>query len=524
MFDLVIHSGTIIDGTNSPRRAADLGIRGGRVEAVGDLKRADAHKRIDAKGRIVAPGFIDVHTHADGWLLKTPHLVSKTTQGFTTEVLMADGISYAPVDERTAPEWLFYLRALDGLRMDEYRGWRSLADFMASLDRRTAQNAATHVPYANVRALACGFGRRTVDDFQMRQIKAEIHKAMDEAAVGLSTGLDYIAQCFATTDELVEACSAVAESGGLYVTHMRYKMGLLPAMKEAVEIARRSGVRLHISHLKAPTPALAEQVLEYIDTVARNEVDLSFDVYPYQRGSTMLSALLPYEVWEDGPLAVLGKLRDPAVQARFADGLELHKAGLDRIRIAWVAGKENSIYQGKRLSDYVRETRLPPEEALTNLLIEERLAVLMVVNEGDDRLVEPMLKHDLHMVGSDGIFAEGGVVHPRQYGSAGRILGPCVRERRLFSLEEAVHKLSGRPAERFGLKHRGVLREGCFADVVVFDPETVADRATYDDPHQTCAGIGHVLVNGTLIVENGAPVAQLPPVLPGRFLRRDREE
>ncbi|HTI51320.1 MAG TPA: D-aminoacylase [Planctomycetaceae bacterium] len=522
MFDLIVRDGTVIDGTKAGRFRADVGILNSQIEAVGDLSSAAAARKIDAKGRIVAPGFIDLHNHSDGWLLKTPHLAAKTTQGFTTEVLMADGISYAPVRRHNAAEWLFYLRSLNALRIDEYRGWESLTDYLGEIDRRNVQNFAVHVPYANVRVNACGWGRAPADDFQRREIREAVREGLEAGAVGLSTGLDYISQCFAGTDELVAACEAMAESRGLYVTHMRYKMGLLPALREAIEIGKRAGVPVHISHLKAPDAREAEKVLQYIDREARHEVDLSFDVYPYQPGSTMLNFLLPYEVWEDGPLAALGKLTDPAIQERFAAGLDAYDLELDKIHIAWTHSKENARHQGKLLSDYVAESGVSAAQALCNLLIEERLAVLLVFNQGDDSLVRPFLSHDLYLMGSDGIFFEEGVIHPRMYGSAPRLLGPCVRDWKLFSLEEAVHKLSGGPARRFGLKDRGEIRPGAWADLVVFDSETVADRATYDHPHQFAVGIQHVLVNGVPIVEGGQPRFNFDGPLPGRALHSER--
>jgi N-acyl-D-amino-acid deacylase len=305
---------------------------------------------------------------------------------------------------------------------------------------------------------------------------------------------------------------------------MRYKKGLLPGLREAVEIGRRAGVRVHISHLKGRSAEEVEQVLSYIDNTARHEVDFSFDVYPYQPGSTMLNYLLPYEVWEDGPLAALGKLREPDVRNRFIAGLKAYPLDLDRMRIAWVASKENARHQGRLVSEYVAETGLPAEEALINLLIEERLAVLMVVGEGDDTLVGPMLSHDLAMTGTDGVFFDDGVIHPRQYGSAGRMLGRCVRDLELFTLEEAVYKLSGHAANRFGLQDRSVLREGNFADVVVFDPETIADRATFENPHEHTVGIETVLVNGVRIVKDGTPLEPQAEQLPGRFVKFRRDD
>lgn len=518
MFDLLLKNAAVIDGSRAPRFRADVGITGDRITAVDDLANAESREVLDAAGLVIAPGFVDVHNHSDGWLLRKPNFTPKTRQGFTTEVLMADGISYAPVQPNNVDEWLFYLRSLNGLRLDEYVGWESLRDYLDLLDRRTAQNVATHIPYANVRVNACGWGRHRVDDFQMREIRRQIRIGMDEGAVGVSTGLDYISEFWATTDELVEACEAMADRRGLYVTHMRYKKGNLRGLREAVEIGKRAGVPVHISHLKGNTVEEGEAILEYIDT-ARHEVDLSFDVYPYQPGSTMLNFLLPNEVWEDGPLAVIPKLRDPAIRARFAAGLEAYKLDLDALQIAWTHGKDNAKHQGRLLSDYVLEMGLPPAEALCNLLIEERLAVLLVFIEGEDPLVRPFLQHDLFMLGSDGIYFDDGVIHPRVYGSAARLLGPCVRDWKLFSLEDAVYKLSTAASKRFGLTDRGEIRAGAFADLVLFDPQTVTDRATYQDPHQFPDGIPHVLVNGQFVVRDGQPIEARPGECPGRALR-----
>ena len=260
-----------------------------------------------------------------------------------------------------------------------------------------------------------------------------------------------------------------------------------------------------------------EVILNYVDQVASQEVDFSFDVYPYVPGSTMLSIILPYEVWEDGPLAVLPKLNDPLIRTKIAANLP--RSGLENMDIAWVAGKDNSHHQGKRLADYADEIGLPIVDAICNLLIEENLTVLMVAHHGDDDLIDPFLKHRCYMLGSDGIYQEDGLIHPRQYGSAGRVLGPCVRDKKCFSLEEAVHKLSGYPAARFGLTGRGRLQEDYYADVVIFEADTIGDQATYADPHQFCAGVETVLVNGAPIIEAGEAVTDLPKPLPGRALR-----
>lgn len=518
-FDVLIQNGTVIDGTGKPGYRADVGILDDRIAAIGTLTGAIAGQVIDATGKVVAPGFIDVHTHSDGWLLKRPHLTPKTTQGFTTEVLMADGISYAPVKPQNAQEWIYYLRSLNALRSDEYLGWESVDDYMQILHERTAQNFISHIPYANIRVNACGWGRGIPDDYQMRQMRKAICKGMDEGAVGLSTGLDYIAEFFSSTEELIEASAAMAEHQGLYVTHIRYKKGNLVGLKEAVEIAKRAGVPLHVSHLKGNTRDEGEAILQYIDQVARKEVDFTFDVYPYQPGSTMLNSLLPNEIWEDGPTAVASKLLEPEMLSRFAAGLDAYKLDLEHLKIAWVHSKENSSHQGQVVADYVLESGLPPAQALANLLLEERLAVLLVFDEGENSLVWPFLQHDLYMMGSDGIYFEDAVTHPRMYGSAPRLIGRAVREWKLFSLETAISKLTSIPARRFGLKDRGELREGAFADVVVFDANTVIDEATFEIPQVNSTGIEHVLVNGMPIITAGTPIMSFRGKWPGRALR-----
>jgi N-acyl-D-amino-acid deacylase len=520
-FDLVIRGGSVIDGSGAPARAADVAVEGDRIAAVGPLPgdAAAARRVIDAQGLVVAPGFIDVHTHADGWLLKTPNFLPKTSQGFTTEILMPDGISYAPVAPHNWRDWIVYLRALDGLRPEDYQGWRTIADYLALLEGRTAQNVAAQIPYANVRVLAAGWRRGPIDDAQVNMMRLEVERAMDAGAVGISTGLDYIAQCFATTDELVEVCSAMAPWRGLYVTHVRYKKGTLRGMQEAVEIGRRAGVPVHISHLKASSPRETEQLLDYVDRVAVNEVDFSFDIYPYTAGSTMLNYLLPYEVWEDGPLAACAKLRDPAMRERLDSMLACFALPAEKIYIAWCASKDNAAYQGQTLAQYAAHLDKRPAEALCDLLIEENLAALSVLRVGDDELVEPFLKHARFMLGTDGIYFPDAQVHPRMYGSAPKMLGPLVRDRKLFSLEEAVRKMSGIPAERFGLVDRGEVREGAFADLVVFNPDTVTDQATYDDPQRLSVGIEQVIVNGVPIIADGKATENAGPEMPGRALR-----
>lgn len=521
MFDVLLRNGTLIDGTGSQRRAIDVAVSGDRIAAIGKFDAAAARTVLDVTGLVVAPGFIDVHNHTDGWVGKYANFASKTLQGVTTEVLMSDGISYAPTSPRNAREWIQYLRPLNGLQPADYDGWQTLEDYFQRLDGRTAQNVVAQIPYANVRVEASGWGARRLDDMQRRQMQHLIELGMQAGAVGASTGMDYVCQCYASTDELADVLRAMAPWNGIYVTHIRYKLGLLPALNEAVEIARRAGVPLHISHLKPDASNPVERVFELLDRASR-DVDLSFDVYPYTPGSTLLSSLLPYEVWDEGPSRVTAKLHDPEIRRKFGQMLDSAvRNRLECIKLAWVGTKANSPFQGMRLTDYVAAVGKPAADALCDLLIDENLHVLCVFHVGDDAVVEPMLQHSKFMLGSDGIFQPDGVVHPRQFGSTARMLGPMVRNRRLFTLEEAVRKMTGFPAERFGLKDRGIVREGAFADLTVFDAEHIADPATFESPRQPAVGVRHVLVNGMPIVHDGAAIEKFAQP-PGRWLKYRR--
>ena len=296
----------------------------------------------------------------------------------------------------------------------------------------------------------------------------------------------------------------------------------MQAVHEAIEIGRRAGVRVHISHFKSSSPRLAEEVLDCLDRAAP-DVDVTFDVYPYSPGSTLLSYLLPYTAWKNGPLAALAELPDPELRRQLRAGLQASGLDLRYIRIAWLPGRDNAGLIGQSLHDYAASQDRAVEDAICDLLIEERLAVLCVLDDGQPEFLAPFLVHPRGMIATDGIYFPDGRVHPRVYGTVGRFLGTWVRDKAELSLEDAVYKLSGFPATRFGLVKRGRVAENHFADLVVFDPAVITDRATFESPHQSCAGINHVLVNGQLVLRDGQITPHSPHPLPGRFLRRGQE-
>jgi len=520
VFDYLIKNGVCIDGSGRRRERMDVALTGDRIAAIGLLAGAQARRVIDADGCIIAPGFIDVHNHDEAWLLKDPHFDVKFRQGFTCEILMSDGISYAPINPATAPGITAYWRAINGLEPGECAGWSSLADYMRLLDRRMPTHALPLVPYANLRIMAKGWGADAPDAAQAAQIAAGVDEGMRAGAAGLSVGMDYVGQCFASTAELVEVCRSLRAHDGLLVMHIRYALGRLEALKEAVRIGRQAGVAVHISHLMGRSVQESATLLDYIDRVAVQEVDFSFDSIPYCSASTLLSSQLPIQAWDCGPSGALGRMRDPALRRKLAANLEA--LNLENYHIAWIAGGRHDYLFGQPLARYIAERDEDPADAVLNLLAETELAVLMVYRYGaGDAPAWPFLAHRCCMLGSDGIWFPQGQIHPRMYGSAARMIGDLVR-RKLFTLEQAVHVMTGRPAARFGLRERGLLAAGHFADVVVFDSERVRDLATYEEPRLRSEGIEQVWVNGCPVV-SGGHACRLDS-FPGRALRYGRKE
>jgi N-acyl-D-amino-acid deacylase len=526
VLDLLIRGGLVVDGTGAPARPADVAIEGDRIAAVERLPEARARRVVDATGLAVAPGFIDMHSHADYTLPGLPTADSKVHQGFTLEVVGNCGASPAPVDaERRAAVMETAGLATPPLAWD----WSSFGSFLDRLRRPgTSVNVAALVGHGTVRIHAMGMRDDAPTPAERSAMETAVRRAMGEGAAGLSTGLIYPPGVYADTDEIVALARVVARAGGFYASHIRGEGDtLLEAIAEAIEVGRRAGLPVQISHLKASGrpnwPKLA-RAIEVIEAARAEGLDVTADMYPYTAGSTTLTALLPPWAHVGGRPALLARLGDPAERARLRAALEgpglAHGAGWEAISIC--ACPPRPAWEGRTLQELAAERGTAPAETVLDVLHEaggEAEMILFMMSEDN---VTRGLGYSQVMIGSDGEgrAARGpyatGKPHPRNYGTCPRFLGHYVRERGILPLEEAVRKMTGLPASRLRLPDRGVVRPRAYADVVVFDPERIADTATFQDPHRYPAGIPWVLVNGEPVVAEGRHTGARP----GRVLAR----
>ncbi|MGH7267464.1 MAG: N-acyl-D-amino-acid deacylase family protein, partial [Candidatus Rokuibacteriota bacterium] len=498
---------------------ADVGIRGDRIAAVGALGRTEARRRLDVAGRIVAPGFVDMHVHGDLALLADPLHEAAVRQGVTTYLLGQDGVAMAPASAGTLAYMRRYTAGFSG-RFDIAGTWSSMAEYLACFDRRVAVHVAALVPNGNVRMEVLGLETRRPTEDELGRMRAVVRRAMEDGAVGLSSGLDYIPSRYAETEELVELCREVASFGGVYVTHMRgyAPHNVLAALDEVFWIAREARVAVHISHFNSQ----AELVLPRLDAARAEGLDVTFDLYPYLAGSTILGMVaLPPWVQEGGPDATLERLVDPAVRARLrAEGGTGPRGPIEQVRLGYVESPEHRWAEGLTLAEAAEKAtgrRDAPAlmDFVCDVLVASDLAAGCVVphRQRGEADVRALMRHPAMMGGSDGIFA-GGRPHPRGWGCFARYLGHYVREAKVWTLEEAVQHLAALPARRLGLHDRGLIRPGQAADLVVFDAASIADRATYEDGRQPAAGVAHVLVDGEPVLLEGART----PARPGRAL------
>ena len=510
--DLVIVGGRIVDGTGHPAYPGDVAIQDGRIVGIGQLDSTAARRTIQAAGNVVCPGFVDVHAHSDLLLFSNPRHDPKVRQGVTTEILGQDGISYVPASSATQRIIHDQFAPIDG-ELDA--GWKchTVAEYLRRLDRHSAVNVAYLVPHLTVRVEVMGLATRPASASEIVRMQRLVAQGMADGAAGLSTGLNYWPANYATTEELVALCQPVANYHGLYVTHLRdYRDRIVAALEEAFSIGEQAGVAVHISHLNHR----ADVVMPPLDAGLARRVDVTFDLYPYLAGCTVLQQALP--AWTRvGPAAeTAALLRQPSTRKRLNAEFDAGAQGWHNYQISSVRTAANKRYEGKRLPEAAAMAGKSVPDFIMDLLAEEDLHVLVIMfhTHRTDQDIRRLLQHPAQIFGSDSILV-GGYPHPRGYGAFPRSLSTYVRELHALTLEEAVHKMTGLPARRFGLRDRGVLQPGLAADVVVFNPDTIADTATYEHPRQFPTGISYVVVNGELVVETGEHTGKTP----GRSLR-----
>ncbi|WNI17462.1 N-acyl-D-amino-acid deacylase family protein [Actinacidiphila sp. ITFR-21] len=518
--DLVMRGARVVDGTGGSAYTADVGIEGGRIAEIRRPggPRLSGRRTVDADGLVLAPGFIDMHAHSDLALLRDPAHEAKAAQGVTLEVLGQDGLSYAPVDDRTLADLRTQIAGWNGDGRDVDIDWRSVGEYLDRLDRGIAVNAAYLVPQGSVRALVMGFEDRPATVGELRAMKEWVARGLSEGAVGMSSGLTYTPGMYASDAELTELCRVVAAYDGYYCPHHRsYGAGALTAYREMLALAREAGCALHLAHATMNfevNAGRAPELLELLDRALDGGADVSLDTYPYTPGCTTLAALLPSWAAAGGPGATLERLRDDATAERIRYALEVEGSdGSHGVPMDWSAVEVSGVGD-PGLRGHVG-TRLDGWPTARRLLLADRLGTTILQHVGDEANVVTIMRHRVHTGGSDGIL-HGAKPHPRAYGTFPRYLGHYVREAGVLGLEECVAHLTGRPAARLRLPDRGLVREGYRADLVLFDPATVAAGATYDRPRALPTGIPHVLIDGRFVVEDGRRTA----VLAGRAVRR----
>ncbi|WP_394769986.1 amidohydrolase family protein [Lacisediminihabitans sp.] len=511
---------TVIDGTGADRFVADVVVRDGRVESVAPSSAGPESRVIDARGLVLAPGFIDMHAHSDLAVFIEPGHHPKIGQGVTTELVGQDGLGYVPADDRTIAQVRRQIAGWNGAATELDLDWGTVAAYLGRLDRGVATNVACLVPQGNLRLMVVGPHDRRATPLEIDRMRGVLDRGLRDGAVGLSSGLSYTPGMYADTDELVALCATVAEHGGFFAPHTRsYGLGALESYAEAIEIAERAGCALHLTHATmnfAVNRGRAGEFLRLVDDALDRGCDITLDSYPYTSGATTLAALLPAWSTSGGVDATLARLRDPAdrraiglaVNVTGSDGCHGLTVEWDTIEVAGVADPSLEEFVGQTVARLAETSDRAPVEVFFELLLRDSLATTIRQHVGDESNLRLIMRHRAHTGGSDGILV-GGLPHPRGWGTFPRYLGHYCRDLGLFSLEECIHHLTGRPASRLRLSERGLVRPGYAADLVLFDPLTVRDVATYDHPKRAPEGIRSVLVNGVFAIDDGQPTGAI---------------
>lgn len=525
-FDWVIKRGQVIDGSGALPQEIDVGIKDGLIAEMGQISHRRALTVCEAQNLVVCPGFIDAHDHTDVQLLVNPKAESAVHQGITTLMSGNCGSSPFPIADKIYEEIKADLKEQYDLDLD----WRDITGFLARLEKQgLALNYATLVGHGAIRGAAMGFDDREPTPEELARMKVMVEEAIKNGAFGLSSGLEYAPGSYAKTEELIELCRVVSRLGGVYATHMRDEGDrLLEALDESFRIARESGASLQISHFKVAYPRnwpKIDDALARLDRGKEEGINVFADRYPYLAGSTGLSFYFPLWAKQGTTEDFLRRLQDKSLEQRFRDHLAAQEEKLgswDKVVISSVVTEKNRVFEGLSILECCQRTGKDAFEFMRDLLIEEKNRVGMVTFMMKEENLRKILAHPLVGVGCDGAaIAPYGILgrgkpHPRHYGTFPRVLGKYIREEKILPLEEMISKMTYRAAMKFGLKKRGLLKPGYQADVVVFNPDTVIDRATWTNPHQYPEGIIHVFVNGVKVIENGEHTGNLP----GHVLRK----
>jgi N-acyl-D-amino-acid deacylase len=524
----LLKNGFIVDGTLKDGFHGDLLINGERIEQIGKSLDVEADRIIDCTGKIVSPGFIDTHSHSDLKILENPYNEVKIRQGITTEVLGQDGISMAPLPKQHIEAWKKNIAGLDGVSETIDWEYETTDGYLKQMENGgVGLNQSYLIPHGNVRMEAMGLEGRAATDEEIQKMCEIMEREMQAGGYGLSTGLIYIPCAYSMTEEIIEMCKVVAKYDGVFVVHQRSEADtILDSMEEIIRIGKESGVKVHFSHFKVCGKnnwKYLDPMLELLDKCKAEGITVSFDQYPYAAGSTMLGVILPPWAHAGGTNKLLERLAQEDMRQAMIKDIEngipgwdnfIEFAGADQIFVTSVKNEKNQDLVGKNLEEIGQIRGKDTYNAVFDLLLEEENAVGMVDFYGLEEHIIKIMQRKEHNVCTDGLLS--GKPHPRAYGSFPRILGRFVRELGVLTWEEAVNKMSYKAAQALGIKDRGALEVGKYADVVVFNPETVTDKGDYINPIQYPEGIDYVLVNGNVVLEND----QYNKVIAGKVLRK----
>ncbi len=510
----------MIDGTGAPAIYASVGVEGDRLRILrGDVSDLQAARRIDAAGKVVCPGFIDIHAHSSLVILDEPEHMPKVHQGVTTEVIGIDGVSYAPFKREADRRDLIWINSgFDGSPTSA-RTWGSVSEYLDVFDRSVAVNIATMVGNSPLRVGSVGWDMRAATATEMDSQLGLLREALDDGAFGLSTGLDYPPGSFADTDELVTLSKQAAKLGGFYHTHVRYRLGdqFLDPFKEALEIGRQAEVPVHLTHLfrRVTNPGGAGRIFELVDNARDEGMDITFDMFPYPFGPTKLLIMFPEWVQDGGPRRVVEVLKDGEARERLRDEVVPRARGWDEMWMTNFKLPEHKEYEGKSIAAVAEARGQHPVDMMSDLLLEENLGVSYFAEAVDHDTLPDFMAHPLYMVGSDAVMI-GDFPAPMAYGCYPMFLSKMVREEGRLRLEEAIRKMTSGPAQRLGIPDRGILRDGLYADLVVFDPEEIRPNVSRSNPKALSDGVEYVIVNGTVVIDQGKHTGALA----GRALRK----